>query len=164
MAPEAEPAVAVPPGGATPRHRSKTLATWIALLGGALGLHRFYLRGFTDPWGWLYPLPTLLGLYGVQRMRALGQDDQWAWALIPLLGLSLSAAALSAIVYGLASDERWHRRHNPHEPAPRPSGWGAVIGVIAALMIGAAVLMATIAFSGQRYFEYQIEQARELSR
>jgi hypothetical protein len=23
--------------------RSKTLATWIALLGGSLGLHRFYL-------------------------------------------------------------------------------------------------------------------------
>jgi hypothetical protein len=39
-----------------------------------------------------------------------------------------------------------------------------VLGVIAALMIGATALMATIAFSGQRYFEWQVEQAREISR
>ena len=32
-----------------------------------------------------------------------------------------------------------------------------MIGVIAALVIGAGVLMATIAFSAQRYFEYQVE-------
>ena len=58
--------------------KSKTLATWIALIGGSLGLHRFYLHGFRDPWGWLFPLPTLVGLYGVQRMRLLGQDDRLA--------------------------------------------------------------------------------------
>ena len=34
-------------------YRSKTLASWIALIGGSLGLHRFYLHGFRDPWGWL---------------------------------------------------------------------------------------------------------------
>ena len=70
--------------------RSKTLATWLALLGGTLGLHRFYLHGWRDQLGWLHPLPTLLGLVGVQRMRALGQDDRLAWLLIPLLGLMLS--------------------------------------------------------------------------
>ena len=84
--------------------KSKTFATWIALIGGGLGLHRFYLAGFRDVWGWLYPVPTLIGLYGVQRMRNLGQDDQLAWLLIPLLGIAVSAAMLSAIVYGLTSD------------------------------------------------------------
>ena len=63
-------------------YKSKTLATWIALVGGSLGLHRFYLHGFGDRWGWLYPLPTLIGLYGVLRMRALGADDQVAWVCI----------------------------------------------------------------------------------
>jgi len=29
--------------------------------------------------------------------------------------------------------------------------------------VGAGVLMATIAFSGQRYFEYQIDEARKIS-
>jgi hypothetical protein len=38
-----------------------------------------------------------------------------------------------------------------------------VIGVVLALLIGAGVLMATIAFSGQRFFEYQIEDARKIS-
>lgn len=146
-----------------PVHKSKTLATWIALIGGGLGLHRFYLYGLRDRWGWLYPLPTLLGVLGVQRMQEFGQDDQLAWALIPLLGLALAAAMLSAILYGLTPDERWHARHNPHEPAPERSGWGAVIGVALSLLIGAGVLMATIAFSGQRYFEHQIEEARKIS-
>ena len=58
---------ATPPHAGGPRMtqpaplQSKTLATWIALLGGSLGLHRFYLHGLRDRWGWLHPLPTLLG-------------------------------------------------------------------------------------------------------
>ncbi|MEO8279436.1 MAG: hypothetical protein ABI564_07065 [Ideonella sp.] len=147
-----------------PAHKSKTLATWIALIGGSLGLHRFYLAGLRDLWGWLYPVPTLIGLYGVQRMRDLGQDDQLAWLLIPLLGIAVAAAMLSAIVYGLTSDERWWQARNPTEATPARSGWLAIIGVILALLIGASVLMATIAFSGQRYFEHEIEAAHEISR
>ena len=138
------------------RYRSKTLATWIALIGGAFGLHRFYLHGLSDRWGWLFIPPTLVGLYGVQRMRELGVDDRLAWALIPLLGLMLAATMISAIVYGLMPDERWNARFNPTGPQHR-TGWSTVIGVIAALVIGAGVLMATIAFSAQRYFEYQVE-------
>lgn len=142
--------------------KSKTLATWIALVGGSLGLHRFYLFGFRDVWGWLHPLPTLLGLYGVQRILDFGQDDHLSWALVPLLGTMIAASMLAAIVYGLTSDEKWDRRFNPHDGVSQ-SGWGAVIGVVLALLIGAGVLMATIAFSGQRFFEYQIEEARKIS-
>ena len=139
------------------RPRSKTLATWLALLGGTFGLHRFYLYGWRDLPGWLYPLPTLLGLAGVQRMRAFGQDDRAASVLIPLLGLSISAAMLTAIVYALTPDDKWAQRHHPHQP-PRPTGWGPVLGAIAALLLGASVLMGTVAFSGQRFFEWQLEQ------
>ncbi len=144
--------------------KSKTLATWIALVGGSLGLHRFYLFGLRDAWGWLHPWPTLLGLYGIERVRRFGLDDHLSWALIPLLGAMVAASMLCAIVYGLMPDEKWNRRFNTGSAASPPSGWGAVIGVVLALMIGAGVLMATIAFSGQRYFEYQIEEARKISR
>lgn len=140
------------------RYRSKTLATWIAVLGGTLGLHRFYLHGWRDLQGWLYPLPTLIGLAGVQRMRAFGQDDRVAWLLIPVLGLMISLAMLTAIVYGLSSDEKWAARYNPDAP-PRPTGWAPVLGVIAALLLGASVLMGTVAFSGQRFFEWQLDKA-----
>ena len=143
--------------------RSKTLATWLALVGGAVGAHRLYLRGLGDRLAWLHPLPTLAGLYGVQRMQSLGQDDRLAWLLLPLLGLMLAQAALAAIVYGLTPDERWDARWNAGATSP-PSGWGAVLGVIAALLIGATALMATIAFSGQRFFEWQQLAAQSTSR
>lgn len=137
--------------------KNKTLATWLALLGGSLGAHRFYLHGKGDLLGWLHPLPTLAGLAGALRMRNLGQDDHVAWLLIPLLGLMLAQAMLSAIVLGLTPDERWAQRYR--QPL-QPSGWGAVLGVIAALLLGGAVLMGTLAFGGQKYFEFQSEQAQ----
>jgi hypothetical protein len=139
-------------------YKSKTLAAWIALVCGGFGLHRFYLFGLGDRWGWCFPLPTLAGLYGVQRMRELGQDDQLAWLLIPLLGLTLAGSMLSAIVYGLTPDDQWNARFNPHGPAHR-TGWAAIIAVILALAIGAGVLIATVAFTAQRYFEYQAQAA-----
>jgi hypothetical protein len=138
--------------------RSKTLATWFALLGGGFGLHRFYLHGKADLLGWLLPIPTLLGLYGVQRARHLGLDDQLSWVLIPLLGLVLAGTMLSAIVYGLTPDEKWDTRYN-HGASSSASGWPAVIGVLLALSLGATALVATIAFGAQRLFEWQAEPA-----
>jgi hypothetical protein len=144
-------ATAHPPG-----YKSKTLATWLALVGGSVGLHRFYLHGFRDRWGWLFVWPSAVGLYGVQRMRHLGADDQLAWVLIPFLGVMLSIAMLSAIVYGLTPDEKWNARFNPDGPQHRMN-WATVIGVATALIVGGGILMATLAFSAQRYFEYEAE-------
>jgi len=96
----------------TPTLRSKTLATWLALLGGPMGVHRFYLHGLSDVWGWLHPVPTLLGAWGLRRVTEFGQDDQLAWLLIPILGFMVAGTMLQAIVYGLMPDERWHARHN----------------------------------------------------
>ncbi len=148
-----------------PAVKSKTLATWAAFLGGPLGLHRFYLHGLGDLWGWLHPFPTLIGLWGIRRVEEFGLDDHLSWVLIPVLGFTIAATMLQAIVYGLTPDERWHARHNPGLPANAApaSGWGAVIGVALSLMVGATVLMSTIAFSGQRYFEYQVEEALKIS-
>ena len=144
------------------RYKSKTLATWLAFLGGSFGLHRFYLHGLKDWAGWLHPWPTLVGLYGVLRLRDLGQDDRLSWALLPLLGLMLAGTMLTAIVYGLTPDEKWNARFNPQR-RPTRSGWIAVLGVIAALSVGATVLIATIAYSGQRYFESQVEEGLKIS-
>lgn len=132
--------------------RSKTLATWLAVLGGPLGLHRFYLHGWRDALGWVFPLATLAGAAGVARVINLGQDDRAAWMLIPLLGLSISAAMLSAIVYGLTPDARWAARWRQPEQA---TGWGPVLGVIAALLLGAGALMSTITVSVQKLFEWE---------
>jgi hypothetical protein len=133
--------------------RSKTLATWLAVLGGTLGLHRLYLNGLANPLGWLHLLPTTLGVFGVMRLRNLGQDDRLGWVLAPLLGLMIAQAMLHAIVYGLTSDEKWAARHG--QPV-QPTGWGPVLGAIAALLIGATALMSSIAFAIQKIFENQV--------
>jgi hypothetical protein len=147
-------------------YKSKTLAAWLSLLGGTVGLHRFYLHGFRDAWGWLCIVPTLLGIAGIERMKALGQDDPIAWLLIPCLGFVMAATMLEGIVAGLTPDERWHATHNAGfaDPEQLPaSGWGVIFAVVLCLLVGASALMATIAFSGQRYFEYQILEAQKLS-
>ena len=137
-----------------PHRKSKTLATWLALLLGSLGAHRFYLCGWRDWIAWLHPVPALLGLAGAIRMSNLGQDDHAAWLLIPLLGLMLVVGMSSAIVIGLTPDEKWAARHQPGQPVQH-TGWGAVIGVVIALLLGGTVLMGAIAFGGQKFFEFQ---------
>ncbi len=135
--------------------KSKTLATWLALLGGLLGTHRFYLHGWGDKLGWLHPLLSLTGLAGLVRMRNLGQDDQVAWLLIPLFGLMVAAVMLSTIVLGLTPDARWAERHAPAGAVPQDTRWGPVVAVVIALLVGGAALMGTLAFAGQMFFEYQ---------
>jgi hypothetical protein len=136
--------------------RSRTLATWLAIGGGSLGLHRFYLHGFGDVHGWLLWPPTLLGAWGVLRMRELGQDDRLAWLLIPLLGLAIAWTMLAAIRYALMPDERWDARYNRGASA-RSFGALNVLGAVVALALGATALMASIAFMAQRYFEHAAE-------
>lgn len=148
------------------RQRNKTVAAVLAAVGGTLGLHRFYLRGLGDWIGWLYPIPTALGWMGVERVATYGQDDQLAWLLVPLLGFSMAAACLSAIVYALSDREKWNRQYNAELDPQHPAGAtnGLTITVLGcALLVGTIAFMSSIAFSFQRYFEYQIEEAKKIS-
>jgi uncharacterized membrane protein len=146
--------------------KSKTVAAWLAFLGGPLGLHRFYLHGLGDWLGWLLPLPTLVGAYGVLRMRSLGQDDALSWVLVPVLGFTVAACCLTAIVYGLQKPQEWNARFNPAADPEAPAGqtrWATVWAIVLSLMVGAGVLMTSIAISFQAYFQNQVEEGRKLS-
>ena len=146
--------------------KNKTIATWLTFFGGPLGLHRFYLRGMGDLMGWLLPVPTALGLYGIERIQKNGIDDPWSWVLIPLLGFTIAACALTAIVYGLMTPEKWNTKFNPQLPrdaAPGQTNWFTIGAVAVALLLGTTVLMSSIVFSFQHYFEYQVEEARKIS-
>ena len=142
--------------------KNKTIAVWLTLLAGPLGLHRLYLHRRFDAISWMQLLPTLVGAYGLLRARGIGVDDHMSWLLIPWIGLSAAAAALTAIVYGLMETEKWNARFNPEgTPADTAgaSGWLTITGVVTALLMGATVLLSSLAFSFQRYFEYQAEDA-----
>lgn len=146
--------------------KNKTLATWLAFWAGPLGLHRFYLYGLKDMLAWLLPMPTALGLYGLERVQQFGLDDTLSWVLIPLLGFTLAGCAMNAIVYGLMPPEKWNAKFNPQADPMAQAGrtqWATVIGIVTALLVGTTVLMASLVFSFQRYFEYQIEAARLIS-
>ena len=149
--------------------KNKTLSTWLAFVGGPLGLHRFYLYGLGDLIGWTLPMPTALGLYGLTRARDLGLDDPLSWLLIPLLGLVLAGCCLNAIWYGLMAEERWNARFNAgldpngQEHEAGRGNWLTIIGVIGSLMVGATSLVGALAYGFQRYFEWQIELARHIS-
>jgi hypothetical protein len=149
----APPTVARGPVGSP---RSKTLACWLALVGGLFGLQRLYLHGRRDMLAWLCWLPSGLGAYGIWRARVYGLDDRLSWALIPCIGASFSAGALHAILIGLASPAEWNHRMQPGRPEDDPAGsttrW-TVLALVLSMLAGSTALMATIAFAAQRAFE-----------
>lgn len=155
-----------PPPAASVRPHNKTLAAWLAFLLGPLGIHRFYLHGLLDVLGWLHPVPTALGLWGLQRMQRFGQDDPLSWWLLPWIGIGIAVPCLTAIVYALQKPASWNSRHNPGWPADHLAGRTSgltVTAVVGALMVGTVALMSSLAFAFQRYFEYQVQQGLMIS-
>ena len=150
----------------TARAKNKTLAAWLAVLGGSMGLHRFYLRGLGDWIGWLHPIAAALGWWGVRRIQTLGQDDQLAWVLVPFLGSSIAAGCLAGIVYALSDREKWNRWFNPgaeHQAIAGGTNWLTIGALVLALLLGTVAFMGSLAYGIQHYFEYQIEEARKIS-
>ncbi|NDF44347.1 MAG: hypothetical protein EB125_01255, partial [Betaproteobacteria bacterium] len=88
--------------------KNKTTAAWLAFLGGPFGLHRFHLFGMWDTLAWVLPIPTALGLHGLERVREHGIDDMTSWLLIPLLGFTIAGCCLNAIVFALMPEEKWN--------------------------------------------------------
>lgn len=138
--------------------KNKTVAAWLAFLTGQLGLHRFYLFGAADLLAWVHPTIAAVGWVGIRRVQLYGQDDRLAWLLIPLLGFTLAATALTAIYYGLMSAEQWNHRFNPAAPdaAAGQTNWLTIGAVVFSLLLGATALMASIVVSVQHYFEFQM--------
>ena len=127
---------------------------------GPFGMHRFYLYGSRDPVAWVLSVPSLLGLYGVWRARQWGLDDLWSWLLMPMVGFTFAGCALTAIIYGLMGPQRWNNTFNGTTTQGDGNGngetnWITIGAVVLALFFGTIALVATLAFSIQRLFEYQ---------
>jgi uncharacterized membrane protein len=85
------------------------------------------------------------------------------WVLAFPGAVSMLAAFLAAIVYGLRPDEKWDAQFNAHTDQQSRSGWTVIFVVIFSLLIGAFLLMTGLALSFQTYFESQIEAAKAIS-
>ncbi|WP_206953013.1 NINE protein [Trinickia acidisoli] len=145
------------------RFRSKTLTALLAFLFGSVGAHRFYLYGSRDLFGWAHVIGTALGIPGVLLLVASERTSTLGWLLAILGAISVLAAFLAAIVYGLRPDEKWDAQFNAGHTARSRSGWGVVFVVIFSLFIGALLLMSGLALTFQTYFESQSNVVGSLS-
>lgn len=128
----------------TLRHKNKTLAALLAFLFGGLGLQRLYLRGPRDPWLWLH----LACLPAAWLVATLAPHADPFYKLLPIM-LSGLAGFLEALVLGLMADDRWDARFNPHSGQRSDTRWPIAFVLVAAMMVGAASLIATIS----RFFD-----------
>ncbi len=124
----------------TTRHKNKTLASLLAFLLGAAGLHRFYLKGFGDRWGWLHfaSLPASGLLMAALPGQAL---------LVTASPLVLSAliASIETFVIGLMPDEKWDATWNAGSGMQSDSRWPIAALMVANLFYGATLLLTVIA-------------------
>ncbi len=120
--------------------KNKTLATFLAFLLGAIGLHRFYLRGFGDLWGWLH----LLSLPLSGALLATYPELPLLVTASPLIASAL-AASIETFVIGLMPDERWDATWNPESDQQTDSRWPVAVMMVANLFYGATLLLTVIA-------------------
>jgi TM2 domain-containing membrane protein YozV len=145
------------------RFRSKTVTAALAFFFGSLGAHRFYLYGMRDLFGWAHIAGMLLGVPGFLLLKATERASTLGWLLVMPGAVSLLAAFLAAIVYGLRPDDKWDAQFNAHTGQHSESGWTVIFVVIFSLLIGAFLLMTGLAVSFQTYFESQVDAAKSLS-
>ncbi|MGZ3183010.1 MAG: NINE protein [Telluria sp.] len=121
------------------RHHNKTFAALLALFGGGLGLHRFYLKSPTDRLGLLHvcALPVCGLVYGL----AHGADP--FYKLLPLF-VSYIAGFIEGLVLGLMPDEKFDARNNAGSGRQSRSGWMLAVVLVATTAIAATVAIATI--------------------
>ena len=121
-------------------HKNKTLATFLALLFGGAGLHRFYLRGMRDSWGWLHAASLLLSL-----LLWSGTPERALLINMAPLVLSVLASNIEAFVIGLMPDEKWDAIYNVDSGIETDTSWPVPLMMVANLFYGATLLLIAIA-------------------
>ena len=124
----------------TSTFKSKALTTLLALFLGALGLHRFYLNGIKDSWGWLHaaslPASGLL----------LTLHPEWPLlAYAAPMTFSLLVASLETFFIGLMPDEQWDAKYNAESDLKTDSRWPIPAMMVLNLFYGATLLLTVIA-------------------
>ena len=121
-------------------HKNKTLTTFLALLLGSVGLHRFYLHGLSDRWGWLHavslPLSVLLLLSNPELPLLVNT--------LPLV-ISMLTASIETFVLGLMPDEKWDAHYNSASGVASDSRWPIALMMVVNLFFGATLLLTVLA-------------------
>lgn len=124
----------------TDPHKNKTLATFLATVTGGFGLHRFYLRGKKDGWGWLHFATVPLSVLAV----TMGGDRQSMFLALPFI-VSVLSAFIEALVIGLTPDDKWDAHYNASSGRQSDSRWPLALLLVLTTGIGAVAMIATMA-------------------
>lgn len=121
-------------------HKNKTFATFLAMMLGSIGAHRFYLRGSLDRLGLMHvaSLPIAGLVYG------LLPEVDWFFKILPIV-LSAIAGFIEALVIGTTSDEKWDARMNAGSGRSSSSGWILALLLVGTMLVGAVVTIGTLA-------------------
>ncbi len=123
-------------------HKNKTFAALLSFLLGMVGVHRFYLRGLADRWGWLHAasLPATAAIMATDPSRPLLINA------VPLV-ISMLAASIETFVIGLMPDEKWDATYNAESGVQSDTRWFVAVLMVANLFYGATLLLVVLARS-----------------
>lgn len=122
------------------QHKNKTFATFLALILGGLGAHRFYLRGALDKLGLLHL--TCVPIAGL--VIGLAPDANPFFKVMPVL-VSYVVGFLEALIIGLTPDEKFDAAFNAGSGKTSESKWILAVLLVATMLVGTTALIATMA-------------------
>jgi TM2 domain-containing membrane protein YozV len=126
------------PALSTP-HKNKTVATFLALVLGGVGAHRFYLRGSLDRIGLLH----LCSLPIAGLVTGLAPDANWFYKVLPLL-VSYCAGFIEGLVIGLMPDEKYDAAYNAGSGRQSDSAWPLAVLLVGTMLVGAVMVIGTM--------------------
>ena len=126
----------------TSTHKNKTVTTFLATVFGSIGIHRFYLHGSKDIFGWLHFASLPISAAAILLLS----NTQPLFAGM-LFVLSIISGFIEALVIGLTPDEKWDAQYNPRSGKTSESHWILALILVLTLGIGATSVIALLARS-----------------
>ena len=120
-------------------HKNKTFVTFLALILGGLGAHRFYLRGPLDKLGLLH----LASIPLAGMLIGLNPEANAYYKLLPLLVSSIFGF-LEALIIGLTPDEKFDAAFNAGSGKTSDSSWILAVLLVTTMLVGTTTLIATM--------------------
>lgn len=120
-------------------HKNKSFATFLALLLGGVGAHRFYLRGPLDKAGLLH----LASIPAAGLVFGLAPDANLFYQVLPIL-VSYIVGFLETLVIGLMPDEKFDAAFNAGSGKTSDSTWILALLLVVTMLVGTITLIGTM--------------------
>lgn len=124
----------------TTPHKNKTHAMFLASAFGGLGVHRFYLHGRKDLWGWAH----FLTLPAAILISLIAYKQQLFFTAAPFI-ISILVSIVEALVIGVTPDEKWDALFNANSGKNNFSDWPLAGLLVLMVGLGATALIAVLA-------------------